>query len=258
MDWQLAIEKNRDALLRIVAALYVFAGLTEGAVAAVLPRHVCKMVLRVLRPAESALRRLIMIAARGIVIKLGDSINSSPISTRNEARWWHNLSKLPPKFSLFLLIDPLKRFGPFTMDTVNDGAWFGFEFVENDDAEQRGTGIEAPSIPRISVPGFYEPAYVVAPVSSPDDLINAAQLTARLSALHRALNTLPKQAQRLARWLARRDFSRKQFPMRTGRMSPVRPGPPPGIRRRSAHEVHAILRECHLLMLDARDTPDTS
>ena len=73
MDWALAIDRNREALARIIAALFAMAGLAEGGVVrfdrgiAVLPRHVYLAVLNVLRPAESAVRRLVIIAARALV-----------------------------------------------------------------------------------------------------------------------------------------------------------------------------------------------
>ena len=66
MDWARAIDINRTALTRIVAALIAMVGLSA---AARLPRAVHRAALRLLRPAESAVRRLIVIAARGVVVK---------------------------------------------------------------------------------------------------------------------------------------------------------------------------------------------
>ena len=98
MDWNLAIEKNREALKRIVAMLVAMAGLGAGirqspvgsrnqtAQAAEarladcllpnadcrlpLPRHLHRAILRLLRPAESAVRRLVIVMARGLVVTL--------------------------------------------------------------------------------------------------------------------------------------------------------------------------------------------
>lgn len=75
MDWNLAIEKNREALKRILAMLVAMAGLpvlrTGADVAGpTLPRHLHRFVLRLLRSAEAATRRLIVIAARGLVVEL--------------------------------------------------------------------------------------------------------------------------------------------------------------------------------------------
>ena len=47
-DWTLAIARNRDALLRIVAVLFVYAGLDEGG-AGELPRHAWRAIVAVLR-----------------------------------------------------------------------------------------------------------------------------------------------------------------------------------------------------------------
>ncbi len=68
INWDKAIARNREALLRIVAALFAMAGIAEGRVAATLPRRLRNQVLRILRPAESAVRRLVIIAARELVV----------------------------------------------------------------------------------------------------------------------------------------------------------------------------------------------
>jgi hypothetical protein len=74
MDWTAAIEKHRDALKGIVAALVAMAGVaglgaglvSHGDAPATLPRHLHRAVLRLLRPAESAARRLVIVLARGL------------------------------------------------------------------------------------------------------------------------------------------------------------------------------------------------
>ncbi len=60
-----AIARNRAALLRIIAGLFMKAGLGE---AETLPRHIWRSILEVLRPAESAVRRLTVVAARDIEV----------------------------------------------------------------------------------------------------------------------------------------------------------------------------------------------
>src|SRR5262245_1705367 len=69
MNWQLAIEKNRAALRRIVAMLVAMVEVS-GARVDTLPRHLHCFVLRLLRPAEAAARRLIIIAARGVEVEI--------------------------------------------------------------------------------------------------------------------------------------------------------------------------------------------
>ena len=73
MDWDLAIKRNSEALKGIVAALFAMLGLAGEATVARIPQPLHRAVLRVLRPAESAMRRLIVIAARGLVVKLAPS-----------------------------------------------------------------------------------------------------------------------------------------------------------------------------------------
>jgi hypothetical protein len=68
MDWNAAIEKNREALKRVLAMLVAMAGLR--APAPTLPRHLYRAVLGLLRPAEAAARRLIIVMARGLVVAL--------------------------------------------------------------------------------------------------------------------------------------------------------------------------------------------
>src|SRR4051812_30922628 len=69
MDWARAIEINQAALIRIVAALIAMVGLAAEGAAARLPRPLYRRALSLLRPAESAVRRLIVIAARGVKVK---------------------------------------------------------------------------------------------------------------------------------------------------------------------------------------------
>ena len=90
------------------------------------------------------------------------------------------------------------------------------------------------------------------PAPPPDGLVNAERLTRRLQALKFALEDLPRQARRLARWRLRRE----NVPGLKFR-SPLRPGHPPGHRKKPIHEVDEVLAECHGLAWDALK-PDTS
>ena len=71
MDWDLAIKRNSEALSGIIEALFAMLGRVATVSRIPLPLHCA--VLRVLRPAESAVRRLIVIAARGLVVKVAPS-----------------------------------------------------------------------------------------------------------------------------------------------------------------------------------------
>ena len=72
MDWDLAIKRNSEALIGIVADLFAMLGLVgEATVSRIAVAHSTGPCCAFLRPAESALRRLIVVAARGLVVKLG-------------------------------------------------------------------------------------------------------------------------------------------------------------------------------------------
>src|SRR5690606_23170764 len=77
--------------------------------------------------------------------------------------------------------------------------------------------------PRILFPGVAQP-YSLPPPPSPDDPIDATRLGYRLAALAAALDDLPGQARRFARWQAHKARGRSR------RVSPLRPGRPPGGR----------------------------
>ena len=117
-------------------------------------------------------------------------------------------------------------------------------------------------LPRIHVFGgdprvaalWAAPQPATAPVPSPDGLVNAERLSRRLLALKLALDDLPRQAVRLARWKLRREtMPSAEFKFK----SPLRPGPPPGHRKKKVHEIDEILAECHGLARYAME-PDTS
>jgi hypothetical protein len=240
MDWTLAITRNRDALLRIVAALFALAGLAEGQTISTLPRHAYRAILRVLRPAESAVRRLIVIAARGLVLAPRPA-RAFPADFKAGAG--------APRVPAFQLIDPLKTFAPFSQNT-DDNAFEDF----SEDAGEEEDAFDGAALPRISVPGFVDPVFCPPRLGpSMNDPINAAHLIQRLAALKCALGNLPKHARRLARWQARRGEMLKRQ-VRGGRVTAFRPGRPPGYRARQVHEIDRILRECHGLALDALDT----
>jgi hypothetical protein len=221
MDWARAIEINQAALTRIVAALIALVGLAvEGAVAR-LPQRVYRRALRILRPAESAVRRLIVIAARGVVAK--------PFSVRPmpQGLALARVGGIAPRAS-FPLFDSRKRFGAAR--------------VRSPKTEPRVFVFgESPFVP------LFQPRESRDGESELDDgMVGAARLGRRLAAIKLALENLPRQVQRLARWQARRDsMASPKF------RSPLRPGLPPGYRREPGHEVDRVLIECHGLARDA-------
>jgi hypothetical protein len=225
MDWALAIDRNRKPLLRIVQALFALIGLDQGGTVERLARPLYRAVLRVLRPAEAAVRRLIVVAAREVVVK--------PSPARPAPKGLSIKGKGGSRVA-FQLFDPRQRFDrDRSRHTASPGPEPRIHFFEVD--------------PR--TPLFRGPA-PVAPV--PEDTVNAAPLCRRLAAIKRALDDLASQARRYARWRAR--------PIETRRpklLSPLRPGAPPGHRKTPTHRVHEILSECHWLAR-AVPQPDTS
>jgi hypothetical protein len=112
MDWQLAITRNREALTAIILALIKSLGLSGGGTLTTLPIHIYTRALAILRPAESAVRRLIMIAA----MQLSPTIfRARPIraSHPNFASFAQSKADHIPAFNL---IDPLKTFGEIAAD----------------------------------------------------------------------------------------------------------------------------------------------
>ena len=230
MDWARAIERNSVALKRIVEALFAMLGLAADAVpAARIPQSLHRAVLRVLWPAESAVRRLVVIAARGLVVKLVPSrpMPAGPIIGKG--------GNSRPCFKLF---DQRKSFAELRQHRV--------KYAKNP--------------PRIYFFGkdprvlsvWPAPPPVVIPPPPPDGLVNAARLTRRLQALKFALDDLPRQARRLARLRMKREsIPSLKF------KSPLRAGRPPGHRKKPVHEIDEILIECHGLAWEALK-PDTS
>jgi hypothetical protein len=225
VDWDLAIKRNSEALKGIIEALFVLLGLDGTDTVSRIPRSVHSAVLRVLRPAESALRRLIVIAARGLVVKPAASRPMPAGSIGKSGKG----GRSRPSFQLF---DPRKNFArprrrKFTRNPPR------IHFFPYD------------TLRRVSPPA-------ADPAPPPDGLVNAARLAPRLQALKFALEDLPRQATRLARWRMRREKAKSpKF------RSPLRPGPPPGHRRKAIHPIDEVLAECHWLAWDAMK-PDTS
>jgi hypothetical protein len=233
MDWELAIEKNHEALKRILAMLVGMVGMTTGAEehsaggqftffpqegadassealaeksklspALTLPRHLHRFLLRLLRPAEAATRRLIIVAARGLTVTLPKVYprkprpKKPPLNRRNGygtglvirpgplPEWIKPfVPKRSPRLSLPLL-DPMKRFG-VRRKYAKPGAF----------PQIRLLGDDGPI-----VPFFRRAEPVPPPAPTPDDPLDAASIHRRLDVLSRALDDLPKQAMRMARW----------------------------------------------------------
>ena len=226
MDWDLAIKRNSEALKGIIAALFAMLGLDGTDTVSRIPKPLHSAVLRVLRPAESAVRRLIVIAARGLVVKVAPS-RPMPKGKMIGKGGGNSV----PSFKLF---DTRKDFPELRQRRVR--------YMMNP--------------PRIHIFPYdtlvAAPQPVVAPPPPPDGFVNGERLSRRLQALKLALDDLPSQARRMARWRMRREAVKTPT-----FKSPLRPGRAPGHRKKPTHEVDEVLTECHWLAWEALK-PDTS
>jgi hypothetical protein len=230
MDWNMVIERNSERLFVVVATLVSMVRVHGGGMAAFLPRDIYSAALILLKPAESAVRRLIIIAARGLAVKLRlGAARGFPAGL--------SLNRDAGRVPAFCLIDPLKRFAPED-----------FEWGKS----------KAQVIPRISVPGLFDPVFPPQQQLPTDNMVASAALGRRVQALRFALDNLPREARRLARWKAKRELQRQAEKPKLGRMSPFRPGYAPGYHRHKPQEVDDILSECHHFAREAWDAPDTS
>ena len=175
MDWDLAIKRNSEALKEIIAGLFAMLELAGGITVSRIPQSLHSAVRRVLYPAESAVRRLIVIAARGLVVKL-----ASP--------------------------RPASRPKPVGAIRKGGGSRLSFQLF---DTRKNFPELRQPRIkyakhpPRILF--FHEHSRVddlwpSRPVAAPppsDGLVNAVPLTRRLQILKSAFEDLPRQARRI-------------------------------------------------------------
>ena len=224
MDYALAIRRNRDQLRTIVLTLFALAKMRVGGSLFFLPRSTFALIMLVLRPAESCVRRLIMIAAHGLVLKPHKPREFVIPGRRAE----DPVSAMPDGIiptRAFKLFDPLKHFDPEDFWDVQPTWESGFDF--------------SPAYPSTS--------------ALDDKPLDADHLGQRLNALIRALDSIPAQARRLVRYYAKRDAALKAH--KPTRMSPMRPGLPPGWRERRLHEIDDVLRECHGLAHDRLNEP---
>lgn len=247
----------------------------DGQLKPTLPRHLRLAILRLLRPAEAAARRLIIAAARGLVVipppsrkrttpplpaepllrRFGIAVVLSPDDIARAAairRAAANRAIRSRRLSL-PLFDPPRRISVLSQGRSSHGA----------------STVRAHATPRILFPGAAVTASLPPPPrpASPDDPVDATHLRLRLAALSAALADMPGQARRFARWQA---LSARQgsAPGRLRRLSPLRPGRPPGgrlsrfdpsaRRGRNIRDVDEILAHAHALAHYALQPPDTS
>ncbi len=221
MDWDLAIKRNSEALKGIIAALFAMLGLVPDDTVSRLPQPLHRAVLRVLRPAESAVRRLIVIAARGLVVKV------APSRPRPEGQQviGKGGSAALPSFQLF---DTRKDFPDLRQRRV--------KYAEASAAHP---------LLRRRFPGRQPCGQQLRPAASPAPPVPMAWSTRRASPAGSrpwklALEDLPRQARRLARWRKRQETSPNSEVQITAPAGSVRPATGGG----RVHEVDELLHEC--------------
>lgn len=226
------IELHRSALARIVATLFAMVGLVEGGAVERLASPVYRAVLRLLQPAESAVRRLIVVASRGMTLK-------PPVVRASCRKAGTVICKPHTSTAAFRLFDPRPRFGSAFR---HERRAVRIKLARR--PEPRLRVIDVGFDPR--VPLFRQPPPVMLEQHVPppplDNMVSALRLSRRLIAIRSALEDLPRQARRYLRWQAKPQGQRRpQF------STALRRGNPPGHRRKPSHRIDEILAECDLL-----------
>jgi len=219
-------EFHRKALMSLLSGLFALAELSAGDGVVRVPRAVQLQILRLLRPAESALRRLIFVLSLEMTLpeEKPRRAPTHPIPKGNGKS-----TKIPP----FRLFDPRKSFAELSQGK----------------RRARGAGPTICFFDGRDVRPAPEPEK---PAHDPDD---AARLLRRMQAMQKALEDMPKQARRLLRAMAKR----AKAPPGPKRYGPLRAGFPPGYRAGGKREVDELLYECGFMARQAvSKPPDTS
>lgn len=275
---------HRARLVRVIGELMALAGLCPGASVApgfTLPRYLRAHINRLLRPAESALRRLVLIAAA----RLSVTVRHAPARPPKLPARRHGpviAPVLPPK--------PVRRPRAPRPERPAGGELVVTLSAEGEGGRARRKPASAAAGPAGGAPGGGLPAFplvdarksfddrprhlhprhmpqvrglVSLPVYMrrpeppawrpplPDDDVSAERLGRRLLAAARALGNIDAEARRMAR----REALRRHRPPGRGGLPPMRPGAPPGRCRRSRHLVHDILADCHYRALHPLEPP---
>ena len=215
MDFRLAVTVNKDHLLGIGSMLISMVG---GVTANTVTRRTLLVVLSLLRPAESATRRLIAVLAHRVILQeRGTRAAPTGKIPKGDSEGKH-----VPAFPLF---DRRKRVGP--VDPCVPGLGPNVRFLD----EAR-------------------PQFPQKPEISPDDPVDARAVIRRIESMMAALGNLDRQAVRMARALAK-----KPRPMRAIR--PGRPPGHRAMLAggRYRHFVDEVLADCHELALMALNEP---
>jgi hypothetical protein len=83
--WNDAVARNTEALKTVIASLLGLLTIYGGTEAVNVPRGIRATIMQVLRPAEAALRRIILIAARDVT-RGGHNVESEALPVKNPHR----------------------------------------------------------------------------------------------------------------------------------------------------------------------------
>ena len=225
-SWDISVEVQRRALRWIVTVMFAMAGLVSGAVIETLPRHVHLAILQTLRPAEAALRRLIVAAMRvgttdlpEVAARVSKAKGAKGKKRGRRPRAGGEADHIP----VFPLFDTRKYVGPPRQRTAPGYGPRIWMFDGTDDP-----------VSKTKTP-------------MPDDPVSARRLCLRLLMLKAALDDLYGYAARLRRVLARPS---RKWP------EPMRRGRPPGYRARGKTPINEVLEECQTLAIWALHGPE--
>jgi hypothetical protein len=250
MDRNLTIERNRERALAVVAELFAMIGLLEGGMVERLAKPLYRKADKILRSAESAVRRLIIAAARDIVVeprpqRPAPEVGKSSSESKAQGKGNRECTAKHKRGLLFNLFDRPRR-----KDWGIPGRRRNRRKVE-----PRVHSFDFdPRIPAFLRPQAPAPARATAKAGAIDDgTVSANRLCRRILAMKAALEDIRRHALRYARWEAKPVEQR-----RPPRASPFRLGWPPGWRIRPTHEVDELLKNCHWLVRNAEPPLDTS
>jgi hypothetical protein len=268
--WSLAacVENYKGQLIVIIAQLFKLARIVPAEVHdrkdsiwnLTLPLYCWQRVLALLIPAESAMRRLIVMAGyhkvfvpdlRGLQrAQKGDAkaISGEAMEAAGQEAPFSPASAVsgpfdapvtdaipassrPPVFDMF---DPMKKFG-----------FCGFYDDDEWEALQAQKAAAAP---------------VIVPQADPlkrMDPVNALGLWKRIQALHHAAEHFEEYVTRYVNWRAQQRFQMKNNLKVTGRkrLGLLRGGSIPGYIDKGRHEVHDVLKSVHILAWDCLSPP---
>jgi hypothetical protein len=285
-NWKRAVERYSDELSEIVAELIVMAGLQGVAFVDTLPRRLYFRILSILRPAEYAARRIILMAACKLEwnIKVVEAKKEALTSPQRGSEGRVETGGSTPE-------DLPRTAKPGGMANRVSGVRSGRQCrpIDNDlsigatnaRSESEGQGHRVPAFdlfdPAKDYGKFFlteaeyaalikareEARYLPVPYHSPDEPVNAMSLSRRIRALADAMQNIDRHAIRLARWKARHmpngtkagTVGLKHTSMRSlSRCQPLRIGQPPGWKKHPETAIEEVVKDTHILALDAWDT----